>query len=121
MPLPLISLENVDVALDGKIVLRGINWSLRPREHWAILGANGSGKSTLLKLLRGELWPMPGRGRRVYAFNGEAQTTAVGVKETIALVSPELPSRELGAWRSDGPRDRGERPHPKTLRRLPRL
>ena len=95
MPLPLISLKNADVALDGKIVLHGINWSLRPREHWAILGANGSGKSTLLKLLRGELWPMPGRGRRVYAFDGEAQTTAVGIKETIALVSPELQGRYL--------------------------
>ena len=81
MTLPLIQLENVDVALDGKTILRDINWRLLPGEHWAILGGNGSGKSTLLKLIRGELWPAPGRGRRVYAFDGDAQTTAVGIKE----------------------------------------
>jgi molybdate transport system ATP-binding protein len=90
MPLPLISLENVDVAVDGTSILRGIDWCLWPGEHWAILGANGSGKSTLLRLVRGELWPAPGRGRRVYAFDGDEQTTAVGIKERIALVSPEL-------------------------------
>ena len=95
MTLPLIKLENVDVALEGKLILRNINWRLRSGEHWAILGGNGSGKSTLLKLIRGELWPAPGCGRRVYAFDGDAQTTAVGIKEKIALVSPELQSRYL--------------------------
>jgi molybdate transport system ATP-binding protein len=101
--LPLIKLENVDVALDGKIILRDINWRLQFREHWAILGGNGSGKSTLLKLIRGELWPAPGHGRRVYAFDGDEQTTAVGIKEKVAVVSPELQSRYLQQeWRLNG-------------------
>jgi molybdate transport system ATP-binding protein len=101
--LPLIKLDNVDVALDGKLILRDINWSLLPGEHWAILGGNGSGKSTLLKLIRGELWPAPGRGRRVYGFDGDEQTTAVGIKEKIAVVSPELQSRYLQQeWRLNG-------------------
>lgn len=92
----LIRIENVDVAVDGRRVLAGIQWSLRAGEHWAILGRNGSGKSTFLKLIRGELWPSPGgKGRRVYSFNGEQQTTAVGIKELVALVSPELQSRYL--------------------------
>jgi len=101
--LPLIQLENVDVALDGKTILRDINWRLRSGEHWAILGGNGSGKSTLLKLIRGELWPAPGRGRRIYAFDGDEQTTAVGTKEKIAVVSPELQSRYLQQeWKLNG-------------------
>jgi len=104
MALPLIKLENVNVALDGIPILRGINWRLMPGEHWSILGANGSGKSTLLKLIRGELWPAPGSGgRRVYAFDGDEQTTAVGIKEKIALVSPELQQRYLQQeWRLTG-------------------
>src|SRR5262249_40941136 len=66
----------------------------RTGEHWAVLGRNGSGKSTLLKLIRGELWPAPGgAGRRVYALNGEEQSSAVGIKEQFALVSPELQMR----------------------------
>jgi len=92
---PLIRLENVDVVLKGATILRGINWRLRPGEHWAILGGNGSGKSTLLKLIRAELAPAPGRGHRVYAFDGDEQATAVGIKEKIALVSPELQGRYL--------------------------
>jgi molybdate transport system ATP-binding protein len=102
--LPLIQLEGVDAVLAGTTVLRGITWRLCPGEHWAILGGNGSGKSTLLKLIRGELAPAPpGAGRRVYAFDGDVQTTAVGIKQKIALVSPELQGRYLQQeWRLTG-------------------
>lgn len=96
MPPPLIELRDVDVELDGHPVLHQVTWSLRRGENWAVLGRNGSGKSTLLKLLRGELWPAPGSpGRRFYALDGERQETAVGVKERIALVSPEQQARYL--------------------------
>jgi molybdate transport system ATP-binding protein len=98
---PLVRLENVDVALNGKAVLRGINWELMPRENWAIVGRNGSGKSTLLRLVRGELWPAPGEGKRTYFLDGrEQQDTAIGVREKISAVTPELQERYLQqAWR----------------------
>ena len=93
---PLIRLEGVDVAIDGKVILRDLRWCLREGEHWAVLGGNGSGKSTFLKLIRGELAPAPGcTGRRVYGFDGDEQVTAVGIKEKIALISPELQTRYL--------------------------
>jgi len=92
---PLIQFNHVDVALDGETILHDINWQLRFGQHWAILGGNGSGKSTFLKLVRGEYWPAPGRGRRIYAFDGQRQIDAVGVKEKIGLVSPELQERYL--------------------------
>ena len=92
----LIRLENVDAALDGRPVLRGLNWRLRPGESWAVLGGNGAGKSTFLKLIRGEIAPAPGvGGRRVFAFDGDEQTTAVGVQEKMPLVSPEFQERYL--------------------------
>ena len=95
MTTPLVKFENVDVALNGKLILRGVSWQLLPGQHWAILGANGSGKSTLLRLIRGELSPIPGRGSRVYALDGVEQSTAVGVQEAIACVSPEMQQRYL--------------------------
>ena len=95
MTQPLVKLDDVDAALDGRLILQGIQWQLMPGEHWAILGGNGSGKSTFLKLIRGDLWPAPGRGQRSYVFDGEEQTSAVGVREKIALVSPELQERYL--------------------------
>lgn len=41
-------------------VLSGINLTLEPGEHLALLGASGSGKSTLLSLIRGDLRPSSG-------------------------------------------------------------
>jgi molybdate transport system ATP-binding protein len=94
--IPLIRLDGVDVAIEGVTILREVRWCLREGEHWAVLGGNGSGKSTFLKLIRGELAPAPGgMGRRVYGFDGDEQVTAVGVKEKVALVSPELQTRYL--------------------------
>jgi molybdate transport system ATP-binding protein len=93
---PLIRLENVDAALDGRIVLHSLDWRLRPGESWAVLGGNGAGKSTFLKLIRGEIAPAPGcGGKRAFAFDGDEQTTAVGVQEKMPLISPEFQERYL--------------------------
>src|SRR4051794_22135436 len=93
---PLVQLRDVDVALNGRKILHGLNWNLKPGENWAILGGNGSGKSTFLKLVRGEIWPAPGsKGERRYTFNGDTQTTAVGMRDMMGFVSPELQERYL--------------------------
>lgn len=92
---PLIELRRVDVALNGKTILRDVNWALRAGEHWSVTGANGSGKSTFLRLLRGELAPAPRRGKRIYRLDPEPQVTAVGVQQQIAIVSPESQERYL--------------------------
>jgi molybdate transport system ATP-binding protein len=92
---PLVELNNADVSLQGSRVLAGINWRLFPGQHWAVLGGNGSGKSTFLKLVRGEIWPEPGRGVRIYRLGDGKQRTAVGVKEQMPLVSPEAQDRYL--------------------------
>jgi molybdate transport system ATP-binding protein len=99
----LIELCNVDVTLNGTAVLREILWSLRAGEHWMIRGANGSGKSTFLRLLRGDVWPAPNRGERIYRFNGSRQSTAIEVRPHVAFVSPEIQERYLQQeWRMTG-------------------
>src|SRR6185503_6737853 len=87
---PLIELQNIDVAIDGTPILRDLTWQLHSGEHWIISGRNGSGKSTFLKLLRGDVSPVPKKGWRFSRLGGIQQSTAVGLKERIALVSPEL-------------------------------
>jgi molybdate transport system ATP-binding protein len=97
---PLIELHRVDVKLDGTRVLRNVTWALRRGEHWMIRGANGSGKSTFLRLLRGEVWPAPKRGDRIYRLDGTTQMTAIEVRRHIALVAPESQERYLQQeWR----------------------
>ncbi|MCS0605536.1 ATP-binding cassette domain-containing protein [Streptomyces sp. LP11] len=42
------------------LILDGVDWTVRPGEHWALLGANGAGKTTLLRLLGALMHPTTG-------------------------------------------------------------
>ena len=44
----LVQMTNVSVHYDNRIILSGVNWTVRRGESWALVGPNGSGKSTLL-------------------------------------------------------------------------
>lgn len=91
-----MQLDNVSVSLAGKRILHAVNWRWRAGESWAVLGANGSGKSTFLRLVAGELHPDPvDGGQRTYGLNGERSTCAAGVRDHLALVSPEQQERYL--------------------------
>lgn len=37
----------------GRDILRGVDWTVRRGEHWALLGPNGCGKTTLINLVTG--------------------------------------------------------------------
>jgi iron complex transport system ATP-binding protein len=41
-------------------ILDGLSWTVRPDEHWVILGPNGSGKTSLLSALTGYFMPTEG-------------------------------------------------------------
>ncbi len=87
---PLVTLDDVDVRLWGRALLRRISFTLREGESWALLGGNGAGKTTLLRLLRGEAWPHPSsRGRRTFHLDGSPGESPIGARERIALVSAE--------------------------------
>ena len=77
---PLIELSRCSLVLDGHVVLDDVDFVLRPRERWALIGPNGSGKTMLLKMLRGDVWPTPtGRERRISQLD----------KDGIAYIGPE--------------------------------
>jgi len=49
----MLSIKNLQVSIEGKQILKGINLVVRPGEVHAIMGPNGSGKSTLAHVLAG--------------------------------------------------------------------
>jgi molybdate transport system ATP-binding protein len=87
---PIVQLDGVDVDVDGRRVLHGIDLTIGPGQHWGVVGGNGSGKSTLLALLAGMRWPAPGRGSRVYDFGAGPERDAVTARQRIALHGHEL-------------------------------
>jgi iron complex transport system ATP-binding protein len=57
-----LRLEDVGVRrhTTDQLILDGVDWTVRPGEHWALLGANGAGKTTLLRLLGALMHPTTG-------------------------------------------------------------
>ncbi len=49
----MLSIKNLNVSVDGKPILKGINLEVKAGEVHAIMGPNGSGKSTLAQVLAG--------------------------------------------------------------------
>ncbi len=49
----MLDIKDLHVAVSGKEILKGLNFTVKPGEVHAIMGPNGSGKSTLSKVLAG--------------------------------------------------------------------
>jgi phospholipid/cholesterol/gamma-HCH transport system ATP-binding protein len=60
---PAIALEGVRIAFEDREVLRGVSFTVAPRETVALLGETGSGKTLVLKMVAGLLRPDAGRIR----------------------------------------------------------
>ena len=56
-----LTAENLVIGYGERVVLRDLNFSVRPGEIFGILGNSGCGKSTLLKNLIGIFTPLNGR------------------------------------------------------------
>jgi molybdate transport system ATP-binding protein len=84
----LVDLKSVDLYVEYRAVLRGIDWQLRAGESWAVVGANGAGKSSFLKLLYGDLHPA--EGGRILRLGQPRGTPIENWKRRVGFVSPEL-------------------------------
>ena len=52
-----VSLKNVHKGYGSRSIYEGLDFSVRRRERWCVMGINGAGKSTLLKLVAGSTEP----------------------------------------------------------------
>jgi ATPase subunit of ABC transporter with duplicated ATPase domains len=52
-----VALKSVDKGYGSKRIYEGLDFMIRRRERWCVMGINGAGKSTLLKLVAGSTEP----------------------------------------------------------------
>jgi molybdate transport system ATP-binding protein len=86
----LFSASRVTVLVEGRAVLRDLDFTLHAGERVAVVGPNGAGKSTFLRLLAGEEQPARGAVRRLDL--GE-RAAALELRGRVGAVSPELQAR----------------------------
>src|SRR5712672_2798306 len=55
-----VSLKNVDKGYGSRKIYQGLDFMVRRKERWCVMGINGAGKSTLLKLVAGSTEPDDG-------------------------------------------------------------
>jgi molybdate transport system ATP-binding protein len=86
----LVRLRNVTVRYGAATILSNINWTVRARESWALLGPNGSGKTTLLSLILGDNPQAYMNDVVVFSKQRGNGESIWEIKKFIGWVSPEL-------------------------------
>lgn len=91
-----IDISKVRVSIGDNDILSNINWTILPKERWALVGRNGCGKSTLMKAITGT------GGELVSIAEGEIQIAKKarmgyleqkGVSGSVMTVREEVSSR----------------------------
>ncbi len=90
-PTPILQITGMTIRRGPKRLLTNVSWTIRPGEHWVILGANGSGKTSLLSTLTGYLTPSKGDIALLGNVFGESNWQEL--KKRIGVVSSAV--REL--------------------------
>lgn len=109
-----LSVDGADLAVGGRILLRGLELRVEAGQCWCVLGPNGSGKSSLLRALAGfdaawharlhvdarPLSTLPaGELARLRAWMGQERSHAFGLGVLQSVLLARHP-HALGAWES---------------------
>lgn len=90
---PVARVEVGSYRRDGVEILREVRWTIRPGEHWVLLGPNGSGKTSLLRILAAYEWPTQGEvevlGERFGRYDLRELRKRIGL--VCAALEPRFP------------------------------
>jgi phospholipid/cholesterol/gamma-HCH transport system ATP-binding protein len=87
---PIVVFDQVNLAFDEKVILRGVSFTLQTGHTKIFLGASGAGKSTILRLTTGLLRPDAGRifvnGEQI---DGMSEDQLMNVRADLGMVFQE--------------------------------
>eukprot|EP01093_Parvamoeba_rugata_P017464 TRINITY_DN7031_c0_g1_i1.p1 TRINITY_DN7031_c0_g1~~TRINITY_DN7031_c0_g1_i1.p1 ORF type:complete len:273 (-),score=44.35 TRINITY_DN7031_c0_g1_i1:365-1183(-) len=90
IPEVLIELKNVNVNYENRCILKDINWTIKKKEFWHLIGPNGSGKTTILSMIYGN--NTKGYGQELYLFGQKKGSgeSVWDIKQKIGYISPAM-------------------------------
>ncbi|RED45558.1 molybdate transport system ATP-binding protein [Winogradskyella eximia] len=90
MPEVLVELKNIQVSYEDRCILKDINWTIKKKEFWHLIGPNGSGKTTLLSMIYGN--NTKAYGQEVYLFGNKKGSgeSVWEIKQKIGYISPSM-------------------------------
>src|SRR5215469_9737157 len=88
---PVLELTDVTYRREGDEIIRGVSFTVRAGEQWAMLGPNGAGKSTLLGFCGAVTHPTSGTVRVLGQQLGRVELQAL--RRAIGHVNPRHPLR----------------------------
>ena len=99
------ALRNVHKGYGKRVIYEGLDFMVRRRERWAVMGINGAGKSTLLKLVAGAAKPDDGTvaigaSVRIGYFAQHAMDLLDGQDSVFQSLDDAFPQAGQGALRA---------------------
>ncbi len=87
---PLVRLSNAAIRYGDTTIFEGLDWTIRPGEHWQLTGPNGSGKTGLLSLITGDHPQCYTNDITVFGYRRGSGESIWEIKRYIGYVSTAL-------------------------------
>ncbi|QRE73356.1 ABC-F family ATP-binding cassette domain-containing protein [Methylobacterium aquaticum] len=100
-----ISLKSVHKSYGSRTIYEGLDFGIRRKERWCVMGVNGAGKSTLLKLATGTTAPDSGivtigASVKLGYFAQHAMDTLDGERTVFEFLEESFPQAGQGSLRT---------------------
>jgi ATPase subunit of ABC transporter with duplicated ATPase domains len=100
-----VSLKRVHKGYGARTIYQGLDFQVRRRERWCVMGVNGAGKSTLLKLVAGSTPPDDGTvalggSVKMGYFAQHAMDLLDGVRTVFQSLEDSFPQAGQGSLRA---------------------
>ena len=87
---PLVKLTNISIKHSEMVLIKDLNWTIEPNQHWQLSGPNGSGKTALLSLITGDHPQCYSNDIFVFGYQRGHGESIWQIKQHIGYVSTAL-------------------------------
>lgn len=99
------TLKGINKAYGARTIYEGLDFQVRRRERWCVMGVNGAGKSTLLKLIAGSTEPDDGTvaigaSVKMGYFAQHAMDILDGDRTVFQSLEDQFPQAGIGSLRA---------------------